>query len=241
MVRRKAFALGAAVALVFGLAGSAAAQSLDDIVALNYKSKGGDKWKTIQTQKMTGAVAAQGMEMGLTIYSKRPNLGRQEITLAAGGQNVTMVTMFDGQKAWTINPMSGSDAPQEMAGPEADTVRDQSDFDGPLLDYKAKGHTAELVGPSTVAGKKAHHIKITRKDKVVVHYHIDAETGVELKVINEMPGGNVETELGDYKLVDGVNVPHSIKVMQGGMVMAELRIAKIEFNVPVNDALFKVK
>jgi hypothetical protein len=29
--------------------------------------------------------------------------------------------------------------------------------------------------------------------------------------------------------------------MQGGMVMAELRISKVEFNIPLEDALFKVR
>ena len=61
MVRRMAFALVATAVLVAGLGvGTAAAQSVDDIVALNYKSKGGDKWKTIQTMKQTGVASAQG-------------------------------------------------------------------------------------------------------------------------------------------------------------------------------------
>lgn len=243
MVRRMAFALVATAALVTGLGvGTAAAQSVDEIVALNYKSKGGDKWKTIQTMKQTGVASAQGFELGMVVYGKRPNMGRQDLTIALPGQPaMTMVNVFDGQKAWMLNPMTGSDTFMEMSGPEADTVRDQSDFDGALIDYKAKGHTVELIGSSTVGSRKAHHLKITRKDKSVQHYHIDVETGVELKMVSETPMGAVETELGDYKDVDGVQIPHTVKVMQGGMVMAELRISKVEFNIPLEDALFKVR
>ncbi len=243
MVRRMAFALVATAAVVVGLGtGTAAAQSVDDIVALNYKSKGGDKWKAIQSMKQTGVASAQGFELGMVVYSKRPNMGRQELTIAIPGQPaMTMVNVFDGQRAWMLNPMAGSDTFMEMSGAEADTVRDQSDFDGALIDYKTKGSVVELVGPSTVGSRKAHHLKVTRKDKTVQHYHIDVETGVELKVVSETPMGAVETELGDYKAIDGIQIPHSVKVMQGGMVMAELRISKVELNATVDDALFKVR
>lgn len=241
MVRR-AWALGAAVALVCGLAGTAAAQTVDEVVALNYKSKGGDTWKTIQTQKLTGVAMAQGFEVGMVMYGKRPGLGRQDLTIAIPGQPaITITQIYDGQKSWMINPMTGSDAPQELSGMEGDMLRDQSDFDGPLVDYKAKGHTVELVGPSTVGSRKTHHLKVTRKDNRVDHYHIDAETGAELKVVSETALGNVETEMGDYKVIDGVHVPHLIKASQGGQVAAEVRISKVEFNVPIEDSVFRVK
>jgi outer membrane lipoprotein-sorting protein len=222
----------------------APAATVDEIVAKNYASKGGlEKWKSIQTQKMEGVASAQGFELGMVVYGKRPNMGRQDLTIEIpGNPPVTMVNVFDGQKAWMINPMTGSDAPQEMTGPEADTVRDQSDFDGALVDYKAKGYTVELVGTVAVGPRQAHHLKVTRKALPLQHYFVDVETGVELKITTEAPGGApIETELSDYKLVDGVQVPHRIRVSQGGTEQALLRISKVEFNVPLDDAIFKVK
>ncbi len=242
MVRRKAFALVAAMAVVSGLAvGNAAAQTVDEVVALNAKAKG-EKWSSIQSMKMTGSASIQGMEMGIVTYGKRPNLSRQEITMAMPGMPpMAMTTIFDGKTAWMINPMMGSTEPQEVPGSEAAAAASQADFDGPLHNYKAKGHTVELVGPSTVGGKKAHHIKITMADKTVQHLHIDAESGLELKMVIETPAGSVETEMSDYKVVDGVPMPHLIRVMQGGTAMAEMRMSKIEFNVPIDDAMFKGK
>jgi outer membrane lipoprotein-sorting protein len=221
----------------------ASAQTVDEIVARNYASKGGlEKWKSIQTQRLTGAVSTQGIELGMVILGKRPNLGRQDLTIDMGQGPMTMVNIFDGAKAWMINPMTGSDVPQEMGGPEGESVKDQSDFDGALIDYKAKGHTVELVGPATVGSKPAHHLKVTRQGQPAQHYYIDVETGVELKISTEAGAGPaVDTEMSDYRLVDGVQVPHLIRVMQGGMVQAELRITKVEFNVPIDDAMFKVR
>ena len=245
MFRRTTLALAAFVLFTVGAGvAPASAQTVDEILAKNYASKGGlEKWKSIQTQKMTGVASAQGFELGMVVYGKRPNLGRQDLTIEIPGQPaMTMVNVFDGAKAWMINPASGSDTPMEMSGPEADTVKEQSDFDGSLVDYKAKGHTVELIGTETLGTKKVHHLKVTRKGQPTQHYYLDAELGTEVKVTTEAGAGPaVETEMSEYRTVDGVQVPHLIRVMQGGQVQAELRITKVEFNVPLEDSLFKIK
>jgi outer membrane lipoprotein-sorting protein len=248
MVRQVKFARALVAACVIVAAGTyapeAAAQTVDEIVAKNHASKGGlEKWKAIQTQRMEGIASAQGFELGMVVYGKRPNMGRQDLTIDVGQGPMTMINLFDGEKAWMINPMMGSTTPQEMTGPEADSLKDQADFDGSLVDYKAKGHTIELVGTVDVGGKKAHHLKVTRKNLPIQHYYIDVENGVELKIATEAAGAApaTESEMSDYRSVGGVMVPHLIKVSQAGQLQAELRITKVEFNIPLDDALFKVK
>lgn len=245
MLRRMIFAGSTVVLFTVALgAAPAAAQTVDEIIAKNHASKGGlEHWKTIQTQKMEAVVAVQGLELPMIIYGKRPNLGRQDVLVEVPGQPaMTMVNLFDGAKAWSINPMTGSDVPMELSGPEGEAVKDQSDFDGALIDYKAKGHTVELIGTESLGTKKVHHLKVTRKDQPAQHYYLDVDTGVELKISTEAgTGPAVDTELSDYKLIGRVLVPHQIKVMQGGMVQAEVRITKVDFNVPIDDAMFKIK
>ncbi len=221
---------------------AAPALTVDDIIARNLATKGGiEKWRTIQTQKLTGVANAQGFELAMTVYGKRPNVSRQELTLEIPGQPVvTIVTLFDGTTAWTINPMTGSDVPQQVPAAENATAKVQSDFDGALFDYKAKGFTVELMDKMAVAGKQAHHLKVTRADVPTQHYYLDPDTFVELKVTTEGATAS-DTELSDYRAVDGIMVPHVIKISQGGMVQAELRILKVEFNVALDDALFRVK
>ena len=222
----------------------ATAQSLsvDDIVAKHLATKGGaEKWKTIQTQKMTGVAISQGFQLAMTVYAKRPNVSRQELTVEVPGQPVmTIVNLFDGTKAWMINPMTGNPAPQAMPDAETATAKAQSDFDGVLVDYKAKGYTVVLVDGGKVAGKPALHLKVTRSDVPTQHVYLDPETFVEMRV--DVEGATAsETDLSDYKAVDGIMVPHNIKISQGGALVAELKITKVEFNVPLDDALFKIK
>ncbi len=236
------------LALMVALVPKAAAQApataltVDEIVAKHLATKGGaEKWKSIQTQTMTGVAMAQGFELAMTAYAKRPNLSRQELTIEIPGQPlVQIVNLFDGTKAWMINPMTGSDAPQEMPGAESATAKAQSDFDGALIDYKTKGFTVELLATATVAGKQAHHLKVSRKDLPTQHVYLDPDTFVELRITTE--GANAsETDLSDYKSVEGIMVPHAIKISQGGAVQAELKITKVTFNVAIDDALFRVK
>ena len=58
-----------------------------------------------------------------------------------------------------LNPMAGTDA-MEMPAEQVEMIKDQADIDGPLMDYKTKGSTIELVGLEDAGGKKAFHLRI---------------------------------------------------------------------------------
>jgi outer membrane lipoprotein-sorting protein len=230
-------------ALLLFVATAAGAQTVDEILAKHYQTRGGlEKWKTIETVTMTGTAMAQGMEIGLAIYSKRPNLARQEVYIQIpGGPSATIVSVFDGTAAWLVNPMMGSDAPVRMEGAEGEMFKDQADFDSALLDYRAKGHSIELVGAETVNGRKAHHLKVTRKSGPVQHYYLDAETGVEARIVTEAgaTGMAVDVVLSDYRAVDGIQMPFTIRQESSGQLV-ELKIQSVEFNKPIDNAWFKI-
>lgn len=244
MSKRTGFAVCALAVILMAAPAPAVAQALsvDEIVAKHVATKGGaEKWQSIQTQKMTGVATAQGFQLAMTAYAKRPNQSRQELTIEIPGQPVVMiVNVFDGTTAWMINPMTGSDAPQAMPAAETATAKAQSDFDGALVNYKARGYTVEALAPTTVAGKQAHHLKVTRGDLPVQHVYLDPVTFVELRITTEGAAAS-ETDLSDYKAIDGIMVPHSIRISQGGALQAELTITKVEFNTPMADTLFRVK
>jgi outer membrane lipoprotein-sorting protein len=50
-----------------------------------------------------------------------------------------------------------------------------------------------------------------------------------------------ETFFSDYKLVDGMMMPHSIEVKTKGLPLTQsLTIDKIELNAPMDDSIFKM-
>lgn len=243
-MRRSIHRTAAFVAVLFLTAGAAHAQTLDDIIAANLKSKGGlDKIKATTTVRMTGEISAKDMagqdvKGTMTMLAKRPNMMRREATV--GGQR--MVNAFDGTSLWRS---MGTMPPEEAPGPQAAYSKQDAEFDSVFVDYKTKGHAIELVGKETVAGKPAYHLKVTKKGGPAQDYYLDAETGLEkqISMTTTDPGGNtvrVLTEFSDYREVDGRMVPFSIRQRVNGTVMASTTIDKVEFNVPVDDSVFRM-
>ena len=226
---------------VHAQAPAAAQPTVDDIVAKNLKAKGGaEKLKSMQTMQMSGKATLQGMDVSMRIYSKRPNMTRQEVKL----QDKTIVSAYDGSTAWWINPLAGVDQAQELSGAQADSLKDQADFDGVLTDYKAKGNTVELVGTENIEGRKAYHLKVTKKSGQVQHYFLDADSGIDLRVQTTLEQGgqqmSITSDLSNYQEVSGVMVPFSMKQSMNGMPLMQMTIEKVEFNVPMEDSLFKM-
>lgn len=238
-MRKPLLSLAVLTALL-SASGTAAAQTVDEIVAKVYKAKGGDKWKTIQSTRLTGRINTQGMELPMTAVSRRPNLMRQDITIPV--QGITIVQAFDGETGWGITPATG-DAAVDLPPQQVDAMREQADMDGPLIDYKAKGNTVEVVGTEDVGGVKAHHLKVTSKTGRVQHLYIDVARGVELKNVSELDMGagltKVETELSDYRVVDGILVPFSMRITGAPTGQMTMTVDKVEFNVVTDDKIFK--
>lgn len=216
----------------------ASAQSVDEIVARNIQAKGGaEKIKAIQSMKQTSHIKIQGMSATMTTYFKRPNLSRQEMNIA-GAQ---VVAAFDGTTAWGINPMAGQTTAQPLPAQSAEQARKEADFDPPLLDYKAKGTKVEFVGTEPAGGGKSYlHLRVTDKMGTVTQVYLDAATALEAKVVADGPTGPIETTLGDYRDVNGLKMPFSIKTTAGGVVAADVTVDAIQFDVDMPATLFSM-
>ncbi|MGH9374473.1 MAG: hypothetical protein ACRD15_23390, partial [Vicinamibacterales bacterium] len=203
-------------------------------------AKGGaEKWKSLSSVKLTGRMTVQGAEFPLTIYSKRPNLMRHETTL----KDVRIVQAFDGTIAWAINPMMG-ETPHALPPAAADMLRTTAEFEGVLIDYQSKGHAVELVGSETLDGAKVYHLKLTMKNGQVQHYYIDAKTGLESKMTQEVDADGrkqmLSTEMSDYREESGVTMPHTVKQLVDGKVIGQMTIDKVEFNTVTDDSIFSM-
>lgn len=237
MIRKTVLMCVAAAALLC-VPSATYAQTAEEIVAKNITAKGGEaKLKAVETVRQSGSINIQGQTAQLTVVAKRPNLSRQDIKI--GGSTITM--SFDGVKAWMLNPMVAPD-PIELPAEQAEMIKDQADIDGPLLDYKGKGSTVELVGTEDANGKKAFHLRVSRKGLPPTELFIDSTTYLDLKSVTTVPGsGTMEMAFGDYRMVDGMTVPFLVKSSAAGMVLSELKLDKVEFNVTLPADIFKIK
>jgi outer membrane lipoprotein-sorting protein len=232
-----------AAALLLIVAAPAAAQTVDDIVAKNFAAMGGiEKLKAVQSVRMAGKMTlGPGMDAPIVLELKRPKSMRIDISI----QGMSIVQAYDGSVGWMLNPMSGRSTAEPLPSEMMKSVEEQADMDGPLMDYKAKGHTAELLGKETADGTECYKVKLTEKDGDVTVFFIDTETflGIKQEATRTIRGTAVETEtiVGNWKDVGGVMYPHSIDAGQKGSPQRQkLTIEKIEVNVPVDDARFKM-
>lgn len=211
--------------------------SVDEVVAKHLEAMGGlDRLKDIQTMKKVAKVTAQGRETTMTMYFKRPNLSRQEIMV--DGKQV--ISAFDGTTPWIINPMAGVNRPVAVSGAQAATIREDSSFDSPLVDYKSRGTLIDYVGREPLGDGEAHHLRVTTVSRQVRHLYLDAKTYLELKFAAEVNSAKLEQLSSDYRDVDGVKVAYHLETIVNGTKQGDLRLESVEFNLPIETALFKM-
>jgi outer membrane lipoprotein-sorting protein len=232
-----------ACALFAVVAVPAAAQTADDIIAKSFAAQGGiEKLKAMTTVRMTGRmVVGPGMEAPIVLEIKRPKSMRVDISI----QGMTIVQAFDGADAWMLNPIGGGSTAELLPSDMKKMVEEQADLDGPLMDYKAKGHTVELLGKETAEGTECFKLKVTEKDGDVTVFYVDTETYLTVRQEARRTMGGVEVDnetiIGDWKDVGGMLFPHAIDSGQKGAPQRQkMTIEKIEVNVPIDDARFKM-
>lgn len=219
------------------------AQSVDEIIAKNVAARGGaEKIKSVKSIKSTATMTmGPGMEAPGTLIQKRPDQARLEFTV----QGLTAIQGYDGKQAWQIMPFTGKKDPELMSADESKEMEETADLDGPLMDYKSKGHKVELLGKEKVEGTDAYKLKVTLKNGDVQTVYIDADSFLEIKEeTKRMVRGTeqiVESSIGDYKEVNGIIFPFAMENgVKGSAEKQKLTIQKIELNVPADDSIFKM-
>jgi hypothetical protein len=227
-----------AVALLLTM--SAAAQTVDEIIAKNIQARGGaDKLKAVTTLRMTARINEGGFRATILQENKRPNKIRQEFII----QGMAQVEAYDGKIAWQVSPFEGRKDPNLLSADDMKGLVESADIDGQLVDYRNKDHRAELIGHDSVEGTDCYKVKLTMANGDVRYYYIDTDTFLELKIETERTiRGAVqygETLLGDYEEINGVYYPFAIDSGEkGSQFHTRLTVDKVEVNVPLSDSRF---
>jgi len=222
---------------------TAASKTAEELVQKNIEAKGGmDKIKAIKTWRMAGSVITGGLKATTGQENMRPNLVRETFSL----QGMTALQAYDGSTAWQIQPFSGRKDPELMGEDDARDLLIDSDFDGPLVDYKEKGNSVEYLGHDVVDGDDAFRLKVTLKNRDIIYYYLDPDTFLEIrKETQEFIRGSVResvSDLGSYKPVAGVMYPFSIASgpKNDPSSWQTVTVEKIEVNVPLEQSEFAV-
>jgi outer membrane lipoprotein-sorting protein len=221
---------------------TAFAQTADEIITKVLAARGGtDKIKAVQSERVSGTVSfAPGVEGAFVVELKRTHKMHMEITV----DDQKIIRVFDGKSnGWVINPFSSSKDVQPMDAEDLKSIADEADFDGPLMDYKAKGNEIEFVGKEVFDDKPVYRLKLTSPAGGARFYVFDANTYLLVKwegtrkIENkEMPW---ESFFSDYREVNGMKYAFRIDAGSPGTDVKQALITqKLEINPQIDDAHF---
>lgn len=232
--------------------------SVAQIVEKNVNARGGlEHWRSVQALEMKGKLQAggnrratipvPGTKTSPEIKMNRPteqaelpfvmelSRGRkQRLEIQFNGQ--TAVQVYDGTQGWKVRPFLNRHEVEKFTADELKAAAQQSDLDGFLIDYAAKGSKVEMDGVEQVEGHSAYKLKVTDKNGYTRHVWVDAENFLEVKVEGtprRLDGKYhpVAVFLRDYRSVNGLMMPYLMETTVEGVRDSE----KIKFEEIVSN------
>jgi len=230
------------ITLLFLLPLGAAAQTAEEIVKKALEARGGvEKIKAVRSERVSGHVSfSQSMEGTFVVELKRPLKMHVEITI--DGQKI--IRVYDGKSSgWMVNPFLETKEVQPLSPEDLKNISDESDFDGPLVDYKSKGNQIEFVSKESLDDKPVYRLKLTNKNGDVRFYLFDASSYLLLKWEGVRKSGEQELPwesfFSDFHEVQELKFPFRIDQGSPGTELKQTLIAeKIELNPQIEDSRF---
>jgi hypothetical protein len=216
---------------------------VEEIVARHLAARGGrERIQALQSVRATGTARGSGGRVARVVReSKRPGSIRLEFDF----QGVSSIYAHDGTRGWQVTPLQGRFEPEPLPPEVAAVAVDQVDIEGPLLDWRAKGHTVTLLGRETVGGREAFQLEEKLSSGEVRVDFIDTGTYLLARTdVARTVGGRrvwLETTFSDYRVVEGLQFPHAIESRARNRPQSvKIRIETIELDPVLDDAIFRM-
>jgi hypothetical protein len=242
----KRIAQGVAVLLAIGVAAvqaqgqapaAGALPTVDQVLEKCITALGGrtaiEKMTSRQT-KGTIEIPDAGISGTIEIFEKAPDKSAAVVDLGV----MQMREGFDGTVAWEDNPQVGM---REKAGDELADARRSATFN-PELKMKTLYPKMTVRGRETVGTRTAIVIDAMPAEGSPSAFFFDAENGLLIRndTSRASPEGPVQIQafLEDYRLVDGINMPHTVRQVTPQFTMI-IRVLEVKHNVTLDDKMFK--
>ncbi len=212
--------------MILVLAAVLLSQSVDDVVAKAISARGGIKRiKSLNSQRLSGRISLAGGSSGpFSVEMKRPNSIRENVQIG----DKSMIRVTDGVLGWVVGSLRDLAEPQQLSAEELRNM--DTDLEGPLVDYKAKGNHIELAGKEKLGKRKVYKLVISMKNGDNRIDYIDAKSFLELK----WRGVTFETYFRDYREVKGLM--YAFEIDSGSQ---KIVLDKVEVNPKLDDARFQ--
>jgi len=216
----------------------------EQIVARHVEARGGlERIRALQSLRRTGHMVLPGLKIEMSVVELRARPGKVRKEQILNG--LVRVDAFDGEVAWKVRPFYGRKDPERVSADEAKALRISADIEGPLVDFRSKGHSVTLLGPEELDGTPCYRLRVDLKwgDQLVTY--LDPDSFMILREVQRtvIRGAEQfsEVDYGDYEKVAGVYVP--MLVESGGLNSPSSEKEKAvyeraEANVTVDPSVF---
>jgi len=208
-------------------------------------ARGGlERLRALKSIRLTGTLRSSEDDFTIEtvhgIVQKRPGSIRIEDTF----QGLTGVDAYDGREMWSTEPWDGRRDAFRRSADESKELAHLADLDGPLVDWRQKGHRVDYLGTEEIDGAQAHKLRVAMKDGDVEYHYLDPDTMLEMRIVYERHIRGVEriveSDVGDYEQVAGVWFPFTIASgRMGAPRTAHVAYERAEPNVEIDDAVFQ--
>ena len=230
-MRRLALLLAVPSLLAQQPAASMPATTLDQVLQGYYATLGGiEKIHATKTRRVEGHFEGLPTAVSYIQTNERPN---HYWLLTINGPE-RRLKVFDGKEGWEVLAVG----PRRRLLPEEITEL-EVDFDGPLVDPKAKGHQLDFQGMAPLGYGRAYKVRAALAGGETRTLWFDAQNFHLVKQLTRRPapGSNwVETEtvFSDFRDVEGRSVPFKVSVATPGSAPRfSVVVDSMKFDAPV--------
>ncbi|MBX3738083.1 MAG: hypothetical protein KF715_15420 [Candidatus Didemnitutus sp.] len=222
--------------LILGLTAATLAARADQVgheIARKHAERGGGKYRDVRTLFIEGKTLIGGEIVDIRMWAERPNKLRVESQ--TGKRKVTQI--YDGRHEPVITHSEVENGrPLRMSAGERKEFIANADFDGPLVDFAAKGYSVDYAGDEVVDGRPAKKLLVMNAQGDVFFLWIDAKSFEMVKrgVFRTANDKRVliETTFSDFRPVDGSLQPHRIETKAGARTLYLMVLTRMVANSP---------
>jgi hypothetical protein len=187
----------------------------------------------ITSREENGSTTVSGQAVRIEVFDQEPDKQTVIRHMPSGDG----MTVFNGHEGWSSIP---GQPVRDMQGADLDAAQIDADLHFPL---HMKQTFAELrvEYPENLGNRETYVISETRDGQPPVRFYFDEQSGLLERLVRYAPSplGLVPTQVdyGDYRNVDGVEIPFRMMVAQAGET-STLQVEQVRQNVPIDDAEF---
>lgn len=211
-----------------------------DIIKDYIKAIGGkDKLNSVKSLFSLMKMSIMGQESATEMYQMKPDKFAMKVTMSG---NVVQEQKYDGMKGY-VGGMGGSQVvsdPEQLA-----QMKKQASMFGEL-DYLNDDYTLNIKGVEALDGADHYKVEVIDPDGDKSYQYFNKATKLLRKVSKTEEGqdGNpmtIETEFMDYKSVDGIMLPFSMKITGAMPFPLDMKAEKYEVNPDIPASTFMIK